>query len=217
MSEDAALAAARARIEEYRNRISSLDADARDLIFSEARNHNAWQDKDVSDDQLRDIYELTKYAPTSTNTQPMRVTFVRSQEAKAKLEPALFDANKEKTMQAPATAIIAFDTEFWKDFEKLYPIRPEMGERYANDESLAAAFAEQMCWMQGAYFILAVRAVGLDAGGMLGFDKGIVNEAFFAGTNLKTNFLCNIGYGDVSGIKGPRLFRYDFEEVCEIV
>lgn len=217
MSEEEALAAARARIEDYRKRISALDDNARDLIFSEARNHNWWQEKDVSDDQLREIYELTKYAPTSTNTQPMRLIFVRSEEAKAKLEPALFDANKEKTMKAPATAIIAYDTEFWKDFEKFYPVRPEMGERYKNDAAVAEAFAEQMVWMQGAYFILAVRAVGLDAGGMLGFDKGIVDEAFFKGTSVKTNFLCNIGYGDVSGIKGPRLFRYEFDEVCEIV
>lgn len=217
MSEDAALAAARQKIEDYRKRISELDSDARDLIFSEARNHNWWQEKDVGDDQLREIYDLAKYAPTSTNTQPMRIKFVRSQEAKAKLEPALFDANKEKTMLAPATAIIAYDTTFWKDFETFYPIRPEMGERYANDAALAETFAEQMCWMQGAYFILAVRAVGLDAGGMLGFDKGIVNETFFKDTPIKTAFLCNIGYGDVSGIKGPRLFRYDFDEVCEIV
>lgn len=217
MSEDTALAAAHARIEDYRSRISTLDANSRDLLFSEARNHNAWQDKDVSDDQLREIYDLAKYAPTSQNTQPTRIVFVRSPEAKERLKPALFEANVEKTMLAPATAIIAHDPDFYEDFGKFFPIRPEAGERFKNDTAMADNFAFHMASMQGAYFILAVRALGLDAGAMLGFDKQKVNDEFFKDSGFKVNYLCNVGYGDVSGIKGPRLFRYDFNEVCDIV
>lgn len=217
MSEDAALAAARQKIEDMRKKIDSLDASSRDLLFSVARNHNWWQDRDVSDDQLREIYDLFKYAPTSQNTQPTRIVFVRSKEAKEKLKPALFEANVEKTMLAPATAIIAHDPKFYEDFAKVFPIRPEAGDRFKNDPAMADQFAFHMASMQGAYFILAVRAVGLDAGAMLGFDKQKVNETFFKDSGFKVNYLCNIGYGDVTGIKGPRLFRYDFDEVCDIV
>ncbi|MBO6783964.1 MAG: malonic semialdehyde reductase [Alphaproteobacteria bacterium] len=217
MSEDAALAAARQRIADYRQRIDSLDQDARDLLFSEARNHNWWQDRKVSDDQLREIYDLFKFAPTSQNTQTARIVFVRSPEAKARLVPTLNEPNREKTDLAPATAIIAHDPKFYEDFAKVYPIRPEAGQRFVDNPDMADDFAFHMASMQGAYFILAVRAVGLDAGAMLGFDKAKVNDEFFSDSGLKVNFLCNIGYGDLEGIKGPRLYRYDFDEVCEII
>lgn len=217
MSEEEALAAARARIEDYRSRISSLDDNSRDLLFRESRNHNWWEDKDVSDEQLREIYDLVKFAPTSANTQPMRITFLRSDEAKERLKPALNGPNVEKTMKAPVVAILGYDNTFWKDFPKFYPIRPEMAERHKENPEVAQHFSFQQSTLQGAYFIMAVRAVGLDSGAMGGFDVAKVNEEFFKDTPVQANFLCSIGYGHLDGIKGPRLFRYGFDEICDII
>ena len=217
MSEEQALADARARITKYRERIQHLDDDSLDLIFREARNHNWWQDKDVSDDQLREIWDLMKFGSTSSNTQPARLIFIRSQAAKEKLKPCLMPANVDKTMAAPVTALLAYDLEFYKDFEQNYPVRPEMAERFRNDADVARHFAFQQGTLQGAYLILAIRAVGLDAGAMGGFNVDLANETFLQGKNWKSNFLCNIGYGDLEGIKGPRLYRYDFDEVCTII
>ena len=216
MSDDAQMAQAQQRISDLRERISRVDDAALDLIFREARSHNWFTDQPVSDEQLREIYDLMKFGSTSSNTQPMRVIFVRSPEAKERLKPALMPANADKTLIAPVTAIVGYDNTFWKDFALNYPIRPEMGDRFKDNEALAEKFAFQMGTLQGAYLILAVRAVGLDAGAMGGFDNAKVDEVFFAGTPVKSNFLCNIGYGDLSGIKGPRLHRYDFDEVCSI-
>ena len=217
MSEDQALADARARITDYRNRIRHLDGNAADLLFREARNHNWWQDRDVSDDQLREIWDLMKYGSTSSNTQPGRLIFIRSQEAKEKLKPCLAPPNVDKTMAAPVTALLAYDLEFYEDFARNYPVRPEMGDRFRNDAAVAEKFAFQQGTLQGAYLIMAIRAVGLDAGAMGGFNADLVDETFLAGRNWKSNFLCNIGYGDLEGIKGPRLYRYDFDEVCEVI
>jgi 3-hydroxypropanoate dehydrogenase len=217
MSEDAALEAAHQRIADYRTRISRLSDDALDMVFREARSHNWFTDRPVSDDQLREVYDLVKFGSTSANTQPMRILFARTKEAKERLRPALMPANVDKTMIAPATAIIGYDLEFWKDFPINYPIRPEMAGRFKDNAALAEKFAFQMGTLQGAYFILAVRSLGLDAGGMGGFDNAKVDEEFFKGTTVKSNFLCNVGYGDLSGIKGPRLHRYDFDEVCTII
>ena len=217
MSEDQALADARARITDYRNRIRHLDGNAADLLFREARNHNWWQDRDVSDDQLREIWDLMKYGSTSSNTQPGRPIFIRSQEAKEKLKPCLAPPNVDKTMAAPVTALLAYDLEFYEDFARNYPVRPEMGDRFRNDAAVAEKFAFQQGTLQGAYLIMAIRAVGLDAGAMGGFNADLADETFLAGRNWKSNFLCNIGYGDLEGIKGPRLYRYDFDEVCEVI
>jgi 3-hydroxypropanoate dehydrogenase len=217
MSEDQALADARARITDYRNRIRHLDGNAADLLFREARNHNWWQDRDVSDDQLREIWDLMKYGSTSSNTQPGRLIFIRSQEAKEKLKPCLAPPNVDKTMAAPVTALLAYDLEFYEDFARNYPVRPEMGDRFRNDAAVAEKFAFQQGTLQGAYLIMAIRAVGLDAGAMGGFNADLADETFLAGRNWKSNFLCNIGYGDLEGIKGPRLYRYDFDEVCEVI
>jgi len=217
MSEDQALADARARITDYRNRIQHLDGNAADLLFREARNHNWWQDRDVSDDQLREIWDLMKYGSTSSNTQPGRLIFIRSQEAKEKLKPCLAPPNVDKTMAAPVTALLAYDLEFYEDFARNYPVRPEMGDRFRNDAAVAEKFAFQQGTLQGAYLIMAIRAVGLDAGAMGGFNADLADETFLAGRNWKSNFLCNIGYGDLEGIKGPRLYRYDFDEVCEVI
>jgi 3-hydroxypropanoate dehydrogenase len=217
MSEEQALAAARARITEYRAKIQHLDDNSLDLIFREGRNHNWWQDKDVSDDQLREIYDLVKFGSTSSNTQPARLIFIRSAEAKERLRPCLMPANVDKTMAAPVTALLAYDLDFYTNFAKLYPVRPEMGERFANDAAVAQHFSFQQCTLQGAYLIMAIRAVGLDAGAMGGFNTEAADAEFLAGKNWKSNFLCNIGYGDLEGIKGPRLYRYDFDEVCDII
>jgi 3-hydroxypropanoate dehydrogenase len=217
MSEEQALAAARARITDYRAKIQHLDDNSLDLIFREGRNHNWWQDKDVSDDQLREIYDLVKFGSTSSNTQPARLIFIRSAEAKERLRPCLMPANVDKTMAAPVTALLAYDLEFFTNFAKLYPIRPEMGERFANDAAVAQHFGFQQGTLQGAYLIMAIRAVGLDAGAMGGFNTEAADAEFLAGKNWKSNFLCNIGYGDLEGIKGPRLYRYNFDEVCDII
>ncbi len=217
MSDDAALEAARAQVEDYRNRIQLLDGDARDLLFREARNHNWWQDRDVSDAQLREAFELARMGPTSGNTQPMRITFVRTKEAKERLNAHVNGPNQEKTMLAPVTAIVAYDCTFWTDFPKFNPIRPEMADRFSGNAEMAESFSRIQAILQGGYFIMALRAVGLDVGAMGGFNNAGVDEEFFAGTPVKSIFLCNIGYGDVSGIKGPRLYRYGFDEVCEIV
>jgi 3-hydroxypropanoate dehydrogenase len=217
MSEEQALAGARARITDYRTRIKSLDDNAIDLIFREARNHNAWQDKDVSDDQLREIWDLMKFGSTSANTLPARLIFIRSAEAKERLKPCLMPANVDKTMAAPVTALLAYDLEFFTDFAKLYPIRPEMADMYSSDWARAEKFAFQQSSLQGAYLIMAIRAVGLDAGAMGGFNTDAADAEFLKGKNWKSNFLCNIGYGDLEGIKGPRLYRYSFDEVCEII
>ena len=217
MSEDQALAAAHARIEDYRARIQKLDGDSADLLFREARSHNAWQDRDVTDEQLHEIWNLTKFGPTSANTMPGRLLFLRSREAKEKLKPSLSPPNVDKTMAAPVVALVAYDTRFFDDFPRLYPIRPEMAERWKSDEAAALELASHQGTMQGAYLILAIRAVGLDSGPMLGFDREAADRAFFDGTSLKSNFLCNIGYGALEGVKGPRLYRYDFDEACKIL
>lgn len=217
MSEDALLEQARQRITDVRAKISRLDDAALDLVFREARSHNWFTDQPVTDDQLREIYDIVKNGSTSSNTQPMRLIFVRSAEAKERLAPAMMPANLDKTMIAPVTAIIGYDVRFFDDFALNYPIRPEMGDRFKDNEALAERFAFQMGTLQGAYLMLAARAVGLDAGGMGGFDPAKVDAEFFAGTTVKSNFLCNLGYGDLEGIKGPRLHRYNFDNVCSII
>lgn len=217
MSEEEALAAARARIDDVRARISRVDENALDLMFREARSHNWWTDRDVTDDQLREIWDIIKFGTTSANTLPARILFIRSKEAKEKLKPCLNPANVDKTMLAPVTALIAYDLRYFDNFEKLYPPRPEMKQKHESDADFAAHFAFQQGTLQGAYFIIAARAMGLDCGAMGGFDNAKADEAFLAGTSWKSNFLCNIGYADLSGIKGPRLYRYEFDEVCQIL
>jgi len=181
MSEEEALAAARSRIEDVRARIDRLDDNALDLIFREARSHNWWTDRDVSDDQLREIWDVMKYGTTSANTLPARLLFVRSKESKEKLAPCLNPTNVDKTMAAPVTAIIATDFHYFDNFEKLYPPRPAMKERHASDPEFAARFGLQQGTLQGAYFIIAARALGLDCGAMGGFDNAKVDAAFLAG------------------------------------
>jgi 3-hydroxypropanoate dehydrogenase len=217
MSEEEALAAARTRIDDVRARIDRVDDTVLDLIFREARSHNWWTDREVSDDQLREIWDVMKYGSTSANTLPARILFIRSKGAKEKLAPCLNPPNVDKTMRAPVTALIATDLNYFDNLEKLYPPRPDMRERHASNPDFAAHFGFQQGTLQGAYFIIAARALGLDCGAMGGFDNARVDEAFLAGTTWKSNFLCNIGYADLSGIKGPRLYRYEFDEVCKVI
>ena len=186
-----------------------------DQLFREARTQNRWLDKPVDEAVLREIYQLTKFAPTSANSQPMRVVFVTSADAKARLKPALAPQNIEKTMTAPVTAIIAHDLEFYEQLPKLLPhvdARSWFAHRPAEQIERAAF---QGSSMQGAYLILAARALGLDAGPIGGFDNAKVDAEFFQDSKWRSNFLVNLGYGDPAGLF-PRSPRLDFDEACRI-
>ena len=214
---DEMVEAAHRAAEELRSRIQTLDDDSRDLLFREARSHNGWQNRKVSDDQLRRIYDLMKMGPTSNNCCPARIRFLRDRKQKERLRPAIADANIEKTMTAPVVAIIGHDLAYWRHFERLFPRMPEpLGKRHREDASYTAETAFRNGAMQGAYFIIAARAYGLDCGAISGFNNAMVDELFFADTEIKSNFICNIGYGDISKMYG-KFDRFGFEEVCEIL
>ena len=194
-----------------------LDANALDVLFRAARTHNAFSGP-VTEAQLRELHELMKWGPTTMNTQPARFVFVRSAEAKQKLAPALSPGNLEKTMKAPVTAIIAYDLQFYEHLPKMFPQRPDAIKGYLGEEKKSTnehtAFRNGS--LQGAYFILAARALGLDCGPMSGFDNAKVDAAFFPDGRWKSNFLCNLGHGDPSKVR-PRNPRLTFEEACRIV
>lgn len=185
-----------------------------DLLFRQARSHNAWQDREVSDVLLQAVFDLAKMGPTSANCSPMRVVFAKSQAAKEKLEPALSEGNLAKTMAAPATAIIGHDSAFHEHLPRLFP-HADARAWFAGNEALIADTAFRNGSLQGAYFILAARALGLDCGPMSGFDNAKVDAAFFPDGRVKSNFLCNLGYGDPGGLF-PRAPRFDFDDVCTI-
>jgi 3-hydroxypropanoate dehydrogenase len=192
-----------------------LDAKALDQLFLEARTFNAWLDKPVSDELLAQAVDLAKMAPTSVNCSPMRLVFVRSAEAKAKLKPALSEGNVEKTMAAPVTAIIAHDLAFYEALPRLFP-HMDAKPWFSGNADFAAATAFRNGSLQGAYLILALRALGLDSGAMSGFNNALVDETFFAGTQVKSNFLLNIGYGSQEKLF-PRSPRFEFGEIAKIV
>jgi len=194
----------------------TLDGKALDLILLKARTQNGWLPTPVSDDQLRAIYDIMKFGPTSANSCPARLLFVRTPEAKARLLPALSAGNMEKTKQAPVTAIIGYDPRFYELLPRLFPHRPEMKNPYEANAQLAETVAFRNGTLQGAYFMIAARAVGLDVGGMSGFDNAKVDAEFFPDGRVKSNFLCNIGHGDPSKVL-PRLPRLPFDEVCRIL
>jgi 3-hydroxypropanoate dehydrogenase len=185
-----------------------------DVIFRNARTHNGWKPEPVDDALLQKVYDLCKWGPTSANCCPMRLVFVKSKEAKEKLAPCMDKGNLEKTMAAPATAIIGYDMEFFKPMDKLWP---HGGGKYFAGKPAAEleVIALRNGSLQGAYFMLAARSLGLDCGPMSGFNNAKIDETFFAGTKVKSNFLCNLGYGDASKLypRGPRL---DFNEACKI-
>jgi 3-hydroxypropanoate dehydrogenase len=186
-----------------------------DQLFRSARTFNAWLPKDVSDEQLQQLYALAKFGPTSANSSPMRVVFVKSAAAKAKLEPFLSDGNRAKTMEAPVTAIVATDHEFYEQLPKLFP-HADARSWFVGNQPLIDTTAFRNATLQGAYLLLAARAIGLDCGPMSGFDNAGVDAAFFAGTAIKSNFLISIGYGDASRNLFARSPRLAFDEACTI-
>ncbi|CAA7619828.1 oxidoreductase subunit of the alternative pyrimidine degradation pathway [Candidatus Terasakiella magnetica] len=185
-----------------------------DLLFGTARSYSKFRPQPVSDDILRQAWDLARMGPTSVNCQPARIVFVRSPAAKEKLRPALAPGNVDKTMAAPITAIIAHDMEFYEALPRLFP-HADARAWFAGNEAMIQATATRNGTLQGGYFILACRALGLDCGPMSGFDNAKVDAAFFAGTSIRSNFLINIGYGDAAGLypRGPRL---DFSEACRM-
>ena len=213
MTEEQA-AAARDAVRSLKDRVASLDDAGLDLVLREARTFYGWQDRPVSDDLLQALYDATKFGPTSANCSPMRVIFVKSDEAKARLKPALAPGNVEKTMTAPVCAIIGHDLDFWHHFDRLFPHR-DMSGPYKGNPAAAETAAFRNGTLQGAYLMMAARALGLDCGPMSGFDAAAVDQEFFAGTAVRSNFLCNLGYGDAGSIR-QRLPRFAFDEVCQI-
>lgn len=207
-----------------------LSDEGMDLLFRQARTHTAWLNKPVDDDTLHRLYNLMKFGPTSANMCPARIVFVRTKEAKERLRPALMAGNVDKTMAAPVTAIVGYDQRFYDLLPRLFPAVPTMRDLFANSPQLAETSAFRNGSLQGGYFILAARAVGLDCGPMSGFDNAKVDDEFFpaprnevkgdvdvmASGRIKSNFLCNLGYGDVSKLY-PRNPRLEFKETCTIL
>ena len=193
-----------------------LNDECLDLIFRAARTHNVWLAKPVDDSLLAQVYDLAKMGPTSANMCPMRVVFVKSKAAKEKLKPALDAGNVDKTMIAPATAIIGMDIRFYEKLPKLFPHADAKAWFKDLPENVLEYVALRNGSLQGAYFMLAARSLGLDCGPMSGFDNAKVDAAFFAGTTVKSNFLCNLGHGDSTKLF-PRSPRLSFEEACQIV
>jgi 3-hydroxypropanoate dehydrogenase len=188
-----------------------------DKVFRTARSQNGWLAEPVSDDKLREIYELMKWGPTSVNCSPARIVFVRTAEAKVKLKEALAPGNIDKSMNAPVVAIVGYDTRFYEKLPSLFPHNPAVKAWFEGAEK--AGFAETTAFrngtLQGGYLIAAARAVGLDCGPMSGFDNAKVDAAFFAGTSIKSNFICGLGHGDPAKIF-PRSPRLSFEEACTL-
>jgi 3-hydroxypropanoate dehydrogenase len=194
---------------------SAVSKDCINQIFREARTHNEWLPQPVSPELLRHAYDLAALGPTSANSTPARYVFLTTLEAKERLRPALAPANVEKTMAAPVTAIIAWDKEFYEKLPKLFPHR-DMRSMFVSVPGLAEATAFRNGSLQGAYFILAARALGLDCGPMSGFDAAKVDAEFFPDGKWKSNFLCNLGHGDGTKLF-PRNPRLSFEEACLIL
>jgi 3-hydroxypropanoate dehydrogenase len=208
----------------------ALDDEVLDQLFRKARTHSSWLDRPVSDETLRELYELVKWAPTSANTNPARFLFLRSKRAKERLLPALAPANVEKVMTAPVTVIIAYDLLFFEKLPVLFPHSPAMRENFAKNPQLVEVTARRNSSLQGAYLILAARVLGLDCGPLSGFDNAKVDREFFdAGRecegcdqeflpegHVRSNFLCNLGYGDSTKLY-PRNPRLAFEEACALM
>jgi 3-hydroxypropanoate dehydrogenase len=207
---------------------NQLNEEGLDLLFRQARTHNAWLDKPVSDDILRQLYDVMKWGPTSANCSPARMLFLRTPEAKQRLLPALAPGNVEKTKTAPVTAIIGYDGKFYEQLPKLFP-HVDARSWFVDTPELAEVTARRNSSLQGAYFMLAARALGLDCGPMSGFDQAKVDHEFFPAekrmnfeceyfpdSHIKTNFLCNLGYGDKAKLL-PRSPRLDFDEACKFL
>jgi 3-hydroxypropanoate dehydrogenase len=189
---------------------------ALDQIFREARTLRKWRDKPVPPSLLMAIYDLMRWGPTETNTTPARFHFVVSAAAKARLKPLLDDGNVAQTMAAPATAIVAYDLDFVRTLPVLAPRATGLIEKLPGDPEKAKVMAMRSAGLEGGYFIVAARALGLDCGPMSGFDRDGVDKEFFAGTQIKSYFLCNLGYGDREGLR-PRQARLGFDDACRIL
>src|SRR5262249_42967059 len=206
-----------AHIFNWRNHVSdTMTSKDLDLIFRNARTQNGWQDKPVDDALLQQVYDLAKMGPTSANMSPLRIVFVKTKDAKEKLKPALDAGNVDKTMKAPVTAILGMDIHFYEKLPKLFPHADAKAWFKDLPTPVLEYIALRNSSLQGAYFMLAARSLGLDCGPMSGFDNAKVDAAFFAGTTIKSNFLCNLGYGDPSKLF-PRSPRLSFDEACKVV
>ncbi|MBB5517558.1 malonic semialdehyde reductase [Amphiplicatus metriothermophilus] len=192
-----------------------INDEALDIIFREARTRNGWEDRPVTETLMQAVYDLMKWGPTSANCCPARFVFVTTPEGKKRLEPHLSEGNRAKTMAAPCCVIIGYDLEFHEYLPKLFP-HTDAKSWFEGKQELIRATAFRNGTLQGAYFIIAARALGLDCGPMSGFDNEGVDREFFAGTKIKSNFLCNIGYGTEENLF-PRSPRFAFDEVCKIV
>ena len=192
-----------------------LSTDSTDILFSKARSHKAWLDKDINDSQIQQIYNLLKFAPTSGNCCPGRFTFVRSEESKQKMLPSLDQGNIDKVMSAPCVVIISYDTKFYESLSILSPHSDAKASFEGKNKKIKNT-AKFNSSLQGAYFIIATRSVGLDCCPMLGFNKEKLNQEFFPDKKNKAIFICGIGYGDESKLR-PRAPRLDFEEACNIL
>ena len=186
-----------------------------DTLFRKARSYSKWQSRPVSEETLHDLYDVLKWAPTSANAEPARFAFLRSKESKERLRPALAPLNVDKTMSAPVTVIVAYDLRFYVQLSKLFPQNPGMANLFENNPEMVETTAKRNSSLQGAYLIIAARALGLDCGPMSGFDNAKVDAEFFRGGTIKSNFLCNLGYGDPSRLH-PRAPRLAFDDACRI-
>jgi len=195
---------------------NQLNNEGQDLIFRKGRSYSYWLDKPLDDALLRQVYDLTKMGPTSANMCPLRIIFVKSREAKARLKPALAPANVDKTMAAPVTAILGMDIRFYEKLPQLFPHVDARAWFKDLPENALEYMALRNSSLQGAYFMLAARALGLDCGPMSGFDNAKVDAAFFSGTTVKSNFLCSLGYGDATKLH-PRAPRLTFDEACRMI
>jgi 3-hydroxypropanoate dehydrogenase len=191
-----------------------IDQAAIDALFLKARTHNKWKPEPVTEAELRRLYDILRMGPTSANSSPARFVFVTTPEGKERLKPALSSGNLEKTMEAPVTVIIGCDMAFYEKLPFLFP-HTDAKSWFTGSPAVADETAFRNGTLQGAYLMLAARAIGLDVGAMSGFDKAKVDEAFFAGTTVRSNFLCNLGHGDPAGLF-DKLPRLPFEEACSI-
>jgi 3-hydroxypropanoate dehydrogenase len=193
----------------------TIDTAALHQLFLDARTHNGWRDQPVTDVELVQLFDLLKMGPTSANCSPARFLFVRTPEAKARLLPCMAPGNVEKTRAAPVTAIIGYDLEFYERLPQLFP-HTDARSWFAGKPDLIASAAFRNGSLQGGYLILAARAIGLDCGPMSGFDNARVDAEFWAGTAVRSNFICNLGHGDPSKLM-PRSPRFRFDEACRIL
>ena len=209
--------------------MNTIGDEALNVLFREARSYSAWLDTPVAEDTIRHVYDVLKWGPTSANSSPTRFIFLRSTKAKERLRPALSPGNVAKTLTAPVTVIIAYDLKFYEKLPRLFPHNPAMREVFAKNPQLIETTARRNSSLQGAYMMLAARALGLDCGPMSGFDNAKVDEAFFSAGkcedceqeffpegHVKSNFLCNLGYGDRSTLY-PRSPRLEFSEACSLL